>query len=44
MTLYKKYPAYQIFLRRTLVIVAGVVTLPVMLAWKDFIATCIVYG
>ncbi|BET42964.1 hypothetical protein YbfA [Atlantibacter hermannii NBRC 105704] len=35
MSLYKKYPAHQVFLRRALVIVAGVVALPVMLFWKD---------
>jgi len=35
MSLYKKYPAHQVFLRRALVIVAGIVALPVMLLWKD---------
>ncbi|ALB71416.1 YbfA family protein [Cronobacter muytjensii] len=35
MSLYKKYPAHQVFLRRALVLIAGIVALPVMLFWKD---------
>lgn len=35
MSLYKEFPAHRIFLRRALVIFAGVLALPVMLFWKD---------
>ncbi|OAT18449.1 putative exported protein [Buttiauxella gaviniae ATCC 51604] len=35
MTLYKDYPLHQVILRRTFVLVAGVLALPVMLFWKD---------
>ncbi|CBA29237.1 YbfA family protein [Cronobacter turicensis] len=35
MSLYKKYPAHQVFLRRALVLVVGIAALPVMLFWKD---------
>ncbi|BDH46660.1 hypothetical protein TUM12370_27040 [Salmonella enterica subsp. enterica serovar Choleraesuis] len=35
MSLYKDYPAYQVLLRRTFAVVAGVLALPVMLFWKD---------
>jgi len=35
MTLYKDYPLHQVFLRRTFVVLAGVLALPVMLFWKD---------
>ena len=35
MSLYKDYPLHQVFLRRTFVVLAGVLALPVMLFWKD---------
>ncbi|NDJ58437.1 YbfA family protein [Enterobacteriaceae bacterium 4M9] len=35
MSMYKRYPAHQVFLRRAFVIAAGVIALPVMLLWKD---------
>ncbi|ABU77880.1 hypothetical protein ESA_02640 [Cronobacter sakazakii ATCC BAA-894] len=35
MSLYKKYPAHQVFLRRALVLLVGIAALPVMLFWKD---------
>ncbi|HGV3940792.1 TPA: DUF2517 family protein, partial [Escherichia coli] len=35
MELYKEYPAWLIFLRRTCAVAAGVLALPFMLFWKD---------
>ena len=35
MELYKEYPAWLIFLRRTYAVAAGVLALPFMLFWKD---------
>ncbi len=32
---YQTYPFWQIFLRRTFAVAAGVLALPVMLFWKD---------
>lgn len=34
MELYKEYPAWLIFLRRTCAVAAGVLALPFMLFWK----------
>ena len=47
MELYREYPAWLIFLRRTCAVAAGVLALPFMLFWKDrarFIATCTASG
>ncbi|CSK99725.1 Protein of uncharacterised function (DUF2517) [Shigella sonnei] len=35
MELYREYPAWLIFLRRTYAVAAGVLALPFMLFWKD---------
>lgn len=35
MSLYPTYPAWQVMLRRLLVVIVGVAALPVMLFWKD---------
>ncbi|WP_300005122.1 YbfA family protein [uncultured Cedecea sp.] len=35
MSLYPVYPAWQVILRRLLVVTVGVAALPVMLFWKD---------
>ncbi|MDY0970398.1 YbfA family protein [Siccibacter turicensis] len=35
MSLYKHYPAHQVFLRRVYAVLLGVLALPVMLFWKD---------
>ncbi|HCK1894569.1 TPA: YbfA family protein [Escherichia coli] len=35
MELYREYPAWLIFLRRTYAVAVGVLALPFMLFWKD---------
>lgn len=47
MELYREYPAWLIFIRRTYAVAAGVLALPFMLFWKDrarFTATCTASG